>query len=168
VLFRLLQRPSHPPPSHLQRLRQHPRLAHHRHEIGVGHPARQNVHMNVPSDPRSRGLANIHPQVDPIRVVQFPQHGLHALRKRHHLVGRFAGKLLQLVQMDVGDDHHVAGCVRIGIQDDEAVLAAMHDVHLGVIPFLRRLAEDASGGLFRGSNIGVAPRRPEVIHKRAG
>ena len=124
--------------------------------------------MNVARDPRSRRLSDIHPQVDPIRVVQLAQHCLHSLRERHHLVGGLARQFLQLVQMDVGDNHHVAGCIRIGIQDNETVLAAMHDVHFGVIPFLRRLAEDAPGGLFRGGNISVAPRRPEVIHKRAG
>ena len=54
----------------LQRLRQDPGLPDHRHEVGVRHPARQGVHMDVSRHPRSGGFADIHPQIDPVRLVE--------------------------------------------------------------------------------------------------
>jgi hypothetical protein len=61
LLLDFLEGSSHPPPGHIQRLRQYPRLTHHRHEIRICHPARQHVHVNVSGDPGPGGLADIHP-----------------------------------------------------------------------------------------------------------
>ena len=105
--------------------------------------------MNVAGDPRPGGLPDIHPKIDSIWPVELPQHGLHPLRKRHHFVGGVNGQLPQFVQMSVGHDHHMARRVRICIQNDETMLAAVHDVRLGVVLLLRRVAKHAHAGLLQ-------------------
>ena len=92
--------------------------------------------MDVSRHSRPGGLPDIHPQIDPFRRVQLAQDPLHALRQVHHFVGRLYRQLLQFIQMSEGHDHHVPGGVRIGIEDDVAVLAAMDNAGLGVIPSL--------------------------------
>ena len=124
--------------------------------------------MNVPRDPRPSSLPNIHSQIDSIRMVELAQHRLHPLRKADHLVRGFGRQFLQFVQMRVRHDHHVPGRIRIRIQNDEAMLAAMNNISLGVVFLLWRIAEHASGGLFRGRDVGIPPRRPQIIHSRAG
>jgi hypothetical protein len=47
-------------PSHLQRLRQNPRLPHHRYKIRIRHPSWQNVHVNMPGDTRPGSLTDVH------------------------------------------------------------------------------------------------------------
>lgn len=44
----------------------------------------------------------------------------------------------------------------------------MHDVNLRIIAVFGQIAEDAPGDLFRVCHIGIAPWRPEVIHRTAG
>jgi hypothetical protein len=75
---------------------------------------------------------------------------------------------LQLIEMSVRDDHHVPRGVRIGIQDDEAIVRAMNDKILFVVAGLHSVAEDASRSLFGGRHIGISPRGPEIIHHWAG
>ncbi len=148
-------------------LRQDPGFPYHRHEIRVRHPARQCMQMDVSRDARPGGLADIHPQIDPVRRVELAQDPLHALRQIHHFVGGLHRQLLQFVQMGEGNDHHVSGGVGIGIENHVAVLAAMHDAGLGVVPELGQVAEDAAGSLVDAGNVGVAPGSPEIVHGRA-
>src|SRR5947208_2963286 len=66
--------------------------------------------------------------------------------------------------MRVGDDHHVAGRIGIGVQDDKAMLGAMDDERLVVVSGLYGVAEDAGRCLLRCRDIRVAPGSPEIIH----
>src|SRR5947207_13794389 len=45
---------------------------------------------------------------------------------------------------------------------------AMDNVRLGVISSVGQIAEDAPGDVLRVCHIGIAPWRPEVIHRTAG
>ena len=166
LVRRRLQSFRHPLPRLLQRLRQNPRLAHHRHEVRIRHPARQDVHVDVSGDAGAGGFADVHAQVDAVGVVEFAQDCLHALRQRHHFIRGFWRELLQFVEVRVGDDHHVAGSVGKRIQDDEALLAAIDDESFGVVACLHGVAEDAASRLLGGRDVGVAPRGPEVIHRK--
>jgi hypothetical protein len=80
-----------------------------------------------PAMPAPAALPMFMPRLMPSGVVEFAQHGFHALRERHHFIGGFDRQLLQFVEVSVGDDHHVAGRVGIRVQDDEAMLAAIDD-----------------------------------------
>ncbi len=124
--------------------------------------------MDVSGNARARGFSDVHAQVDAVGVVELAQDGFHALRKRHHLDGRFGWEFAKFVEMRVRDDHHVSRRVRKSIQDDEAVLAAVNDQCLGVIVSFHGVAEDASGGLLGGRNVGITPWCPEVVHHKAG
>src|SRR4029077_9668040 len=64
------------------------------------------------------------------------------------------------------DDHHVTRSIGKSVQDNEAMLAAMNDVRLGVVAGLHRIAEDAASRFFCSGDIGVAPRGPEVVHSQ--
>src|SRR5580658_991981 len=158
------QRATDPFPRHIQRLRQNTSLPHHRKKIRIRHPPRQHMHMNMSRDASPRSLADVHPQVNSVGVVELAQHRLHALAKTHHFVSRFGRQLLQLVQMRVRNYHHVPWRVGIRIQNDEAMLAAIYNPCPGIVSTLDRLAEDAPRALSRRGNVGVAPRCPEIIH----
>ena len=120
--------------------------------------------MEVSGDTRSGCLADIHPQIEPIRVVEAAQNALHSLRQVHHFVGRLDRQLLKLIQMGERHDHHVARGVRKGVEDDIAVLTAMHDMSFPIVSQLGQITEDARRGLAGARNVGVAPGSPEIIH----
>src|SRR6266852_7577016 len=65
-------------------------------------------------------------------------------------------------------NHHVTRRVRVRIEHDVAVGPAMHDVNLRIVAVYGQIAEDAPGDLFCICHIGIAPWRPEVIHRTAG
>src|SRR5207237_10018731 len=67
-----------------------------------------------------------------------------------------------------GNDHNLTRCVWVRIQHDIAMVRAMDDVRLSVISSVGQFTEDAAGVLFRSYHIGIAPWRPEVIHRTAG
>lgn len=123
--------------------------------------------MDVSRDSCARGRANVHSQINTIRVVEFSQYSLHLLRQVHHLVRRFHGQLLQLAEMDEWNDHHVPVGIWIGVEDDKTGLAAVNDARLFIF-FFRKFAKDTPPGLVRPADVGVAPRRPKVIHRVAG
>src|ERR1700693_3315166 len=148
---------------HIERLRQHSCLSDDAHKIGVGHPSRQDVHVDVACYSGSRGFPDIHAQIDAIWHVERAQHRLHSLRESHHLVGRISGKLLQLIEVRIRDDHYVAVGVGIGIEDHVTVGAAMDDSGLFVAE-LRRIAKNAARYQIGAGNERVAPGSPQVIH----
>src|SRR5579864_4215002 len=68
--------------------------------------------------------------------------------------------------MLVWHNHHVTRGVGIGIKDDKAMFSAVNDAALFVVLRLGAIAEDTAAGLLAAGDIGVAPRRPDVIHGR--
>ncbi len=110
-----------------QGFRQDASFGDHAHEVGVGHPARQHVHVDVSGDTGSGGLADVHSQIDAIRAIELAEHAFQALGQEDHLGRGLGGQQVQAVHVLVGDDHDVAGGVREGVDDDEAVRAAIED-----------------------------------------
>src|SRR5208283_1741313 len=157
------QRFSYPFPSNLQRLRQHPRFADYAYEIGVGYPARQDMHVDVSGYSGAGGFSDVHSKIDAVGCVEMTQNRLHALGQGHHLLGGIGGDLLQLVQVGVGDDHDVSVGVWKGIENDVAVRAAMDDAGL-LVAFFGSVAEDAARLRLGAGYVGVTPRSPELIH----
>ena len=86
LLFQFPERLAHPPPSRLQIFWQHARLAHGGHKVGVAGPARHGVQMQVPGHARAGGLANIHAEVESMRLVDPLQRALRQLRQVHQFV----------------------------------------------------------------------------------
>jgi len=79
-------------------------------------------------------------------------------------VGRLHGQFAQFIDVVVRNDHYVPGRVRESIQDNRAVLAALYDARLFVIPGMKQIAKDAAKGLLGGGDVGVPPRCPEIVH----
>lgn len=48
-------------------------------EIGVGHPAGQDVHVDVSGDAGTSGLADIHAQIDSVGMVNLAKNTFHFL-----------------------------------------------------------------------------------------
>ena len=122
--------------------------------------------MDVSRHARTGGFSNIHPQINPLRLVHLPQYPFHALRQIDHFVRRFYRQLLQFVQMSERHNHHVSGGVREGIEDDVAVLATVNNAGLGVIPRPWQVAEDTAGGQVNAGHVGITPGSPEIVHKQ--
>ena len=140
------------------------------HEIGIAEPARQRVKVDVTGDAGAGGAANVHAQIHAVRLIGCGEGFLDALRELHHFIecGRGAGG--ELGDVRVGNDHDVAGCVGIAIENDEAVIAAMDDERLIVASAGEGVTEDAIG--WRRADdlleVGEAPRGKEMIHRVAG
>jgi len=153
----------YPFPGHLQLFGQHSGFADDTDEIGVGDPARQNVHVDVSSHAGARSFSHIHAEIDAVGPIESAQNHFHPLGENHHLVGGIGGELVQLVDVGVGHDHDMPIRVRICIENDVAMRAAVDDAGL-LVAFFRSIAEDAARLLVGASDIGVTPRSPEKIH----
>ena len=89
-------------------------------------PARHSMQVEMTGHARARRLAQVHAEVEPMRVIEPLQRLFGPLRQVHQLVGGLSGQGRQPVQMRVGHHHHVSRRVRIRIQADKAVLPAQH------------------------------------------
>lgn len=83
--------------------------------------------MNVSRNPSAGGLTDIHPQIDSVWGIKFPQRAFHLLSQIHHFVRGFRRQLPQLVKMCERHNHHVSRRVREAIEDDETMLAPVND-----------------------------------------
>src|SRR2546422_2449696 len=81
-------------------------------------------------DPRPRGFADVQAHIDPVRTVEHPQNAFHLLRQFHHFVSRGSGQLLQFIEMSEWNNHHMPRRIRIRVENDVAILAAVHDANL--------------------------------------
>jgi len=68
--------------------------------------------------------------------------------------------------MKVGGHHEMPAGIWVAVQDDEAVLSAMHDQRFLIIRSCRCIAEDASPSGPVLLHVRGAPWRPQVIHSR--
>src|SRR5690242_16783485 len=124
--------------------------------------------MKMSGDAGTSSFAQVHPKVDTIRTIDLAKNPFYALAKYHHFRRRLGRKFTQLIQVSIRHDHDVAICVRKCIKNDVAMGSAMNDSRRMVIVSLDRVAEDAPDGLVCRADVGIAPRRPEVIHAQAG
>ena len=157
------------PVSRLQVLRQDTGLTDSRHEVGVAAPARQNVHVDVICDPGTRRTSDIHTDIEAFGLVRFAQGLLASLHQIHHLVGCLFWRRTQPGDMLVRRYHQVSADIRIAIENNEIVLAAMNDKIAGIVGWiLLANAEDAGRcGLFRtgGVDVFVPPGTPKYFHE---
>ncbi len=89
--------------------------------------------MYVIGDAGAGDASEVHPQIEPLRCVDFPQRRLGSLNQIHHFIGNFFRGRRQLSHVRVGSDHQVAADVRIAIKDYEIKRAAAKDVILFVV-----------------------------------
>ena len=164
------------------------------HEIGIATPARKGVKMDVVGYAGSGGFAEVHAEVKAVRAVDLAEATLYALSGEDHLLRGFRRKGGEGVDVPIGQDEDVASGVRVGVEADEAVEAAMDDVgcllrgllghavgdsvvgggdhvaedavHVfGSGPIGER-GRDAGAGLLVGAgDVVIAPGSPETIHR---
>src|ERR1700733_2427603 len=114
------------------------------HEICIAGPARQDVKMQMPGHARSGCAPKIHSEIVALRMIDPFEGRLDLFRERLGIGCREIG------DVNVGDDHDVAGRVRKPIQDDEILFAAKNDVGAGIIACGDRIAENAAVIFCRG------------------
>src|SRR6267378_8459289 len=123
------------------------------------------MHVDVSVDTRTGGHAEIHSKVESVRFVDGSQMGLGFAHKQHHLGnGRFVGAV-QGADVLIRRHHQVPGGIRIQVQDDEIVMAAVYDEVFLILPLGGLLAKNARVRGVRRLDIAVAPRTPEVVHR---
>src|SRR2546421_3975512 len=66
--------------------------------------------------------------------------------------------------MSVRHNHGMAVVVGIGIEADKAMQTAVDDQGTGIVLLVQFLAKDTASGALRVCDVGIAPRRPEIIH----
>ena len=102
----------------------HPHVGDDRHEVQVAAPAGHEVHVEVLGDARTRGGAEVDPDVHPLGVhrdAQGRRGGAHELEE----VGVLGlGELAQVAGVPGGDHHHVRRREGVLVQHHEGVGAA--------------------------------------------
>lgn len=193
-LFQLCKRFSHPLPGCAQIFRKHPRLRHRRHEVGIANPPRHRMHVQMSGNARSRRLAQVQSEIEPMRPVKLLQRALRQLREDHQFVRRIGVEFGDAIEVRVGHHHHVPRRVRVRIEADETGFTApdqpsrflsivgIHSVLNGVIDAGNQVAEDAvqvprprvqarghtgPRRSIRRRYICKSPRTPELIHIQA-
>ncbi len=127
---------------HAELLGQHARFADHGHEVGVAHPARDEVHVQVMLNAAAGRLPEIEPHVDAARLVRFAQHDLRSLRELGDLVQFLGRQSAERGDVPARNHHEVPVVVRIAIEDDVGRAAEMHDERIDArarLPAGRRL-----------------------------
>src|SRR5260370_33103170 len=126
--------------------------------------------MDVPCDSGARALAQVHPDVKAGRSVNYPQVALAIPRQQNHFFERARRRCLKVCNVLVRHHHHVAGGIRIKIQNDVVVFSTENHQVFGIVPALGFLTENATLGRVRPLDVLIAPRAPELVHNwiRAG
>src|ERR1700687_52729 len=88
------------------------------HEVGIAEPAREDVHVDVPCDPRTGGATEVDADIEASGMVG-GEGRLYLLGKHHHFRERLIACTTQVSNVRVGNDHDVAGGVRKTITDEE-------------------------------------------------
>ncbi len=66
------------------------------------------MHMQMIGDAGAGGAAQIHPQIEAVRMVDVVERRLHALREQHHFRRGVPFQPGKIRGVRVGNDHHVA------------------------------------------------------------
>ena len=143
---------------------QHAGFGDHAHEVGVGDPSWQDMHVDVPGHAGARGLTQVHPQVETVRLVELAENAFQLLRQLHHFLGRGRGEFQELVRVLKWNHHDMTVGVRECVQNDEAVPAAMDDHVFFVIASRQNAAKQAAGGLVCRGNVSVTPGSKQEVH----
>ena len=61
-------------------------LAHHRQRIGVASPTGYDVQMKMLGHPGPGGIADVHAQIESLRIVGLSEHAYTQLSQCHHLI----------------------------------------------------------------------------------
>ena len=115
-----------------QRLRKRLGVGDRRHEVGVAHPARHDVDVQVVRHGTAGRPAEVEPDVHPARRVRGADRGRRIRHGRPQVGGLRRGQVGQVGHLAVRHDEQVTRGVREDVGDDEALRRAVHDVGLGV------------------------------------
>ena len=88
--------------------------------------------MDVIGDAGSGDSSEIHTHIEPLRLINLIKRALTSLHQVHHLVGGlfFSGR--QITNMGIRSNHQMPANVRIAIEDDEVLSAAIKNSVFGV------------------------------------
>lgn len=101
--------------------------------------------MNVTSDSSARCLSQIHSQVDAVRLIGCPNRSFGALGQVHQFVGCFFGDGAKLSCVFVGNNHQMAGTVRMDIENYKIeATTVQHEVPLVIARVCLDFAKDAA------------------------
>src|SRR5215469_9110391 len=125
--------PPHSLPRDLQILRQHPRFADRRHEVGIAHPARKSMHVQMIGDARAGAAANVEADIEALGPINDAKMLFGTLRKLDQFYQHYLGYTLESRDMKVRHDHEMAGGVGIAVDHDQIVRSPVDDEALAVM-----------------------------------
>ena len=134
------------------------------HEIRVTSPAWDNVEVYVLFDPGSCSLSDIRADVEAIDMIGFPQNNQRLLCEQHQLSEDFTREDLKRIDVCVGDDHEMTVGIRIAVQDDKGMLAAVQDEVFRAVLLFYEGAKQAAIVLGIFQDVFHAPGCPEMLH----
>jgi hypothetical protein len=118
------------------------------HEVGVAGPAWEHVDVHVVRDAGARGDPEVHAHVEACRRISLTQSGLRPFRKVHQFIRDLFRHRIELTRVQVRNDHQMSSDVRVKIQENEPVLAAVkYEVSLVVLGVVRNAAQNTALGL---------------------
>ena len=89
--------------------------------------------MDVTRHARARRRADVDSNVERLGVIGFTQHAHAVLAQGHHLGHRLGGHRLNALDMFQRHDHQMTVVVRIEIQNDKTMRAAMQDERFVIV-----------------------------------
>ena len=123
--------------------------------------------MQVLGDPGSGSRTLVDAKVEALGTHAFLDDTLRLLNQPHHLTDLLRGEGTQCVGVSIGDNHQVSVVIRVEIQNDEAMLAAMQDVRGPVVRSGPMCAEHTRrisiGGPPVTRDVGHPPGRPHDV-----
>ncbi len=147
-----------------QMFRVHLDIGQDRHEIGVSGPPGNDVNVQVFVITRSRGLAQVEANVEPIGIDHLAQDG-HACPGEVVDLEQFVlMKFGQAVHVPIRGHHHVTGVVRVNVHDHKTFGTLVQDEVFFILAGRGQGAEDALAALVE-LDVFHPPRGPNLLSR---
>src|SRR5712692_5679526 len=139
-------------------------FAQHGHEVCVPVPARNHVKVDVIGDAGPGRAAHVDADVEPLRLEREPKDRNRASERTHEIGSLIVAEVADLILVDGGSHHRVAGVVGELIQEyQRALRPPKHEIGVGVGRVFEDPAEEAAGSRLAG-HVLHAPGRPQTLH----
>lgn len=123
---------------------------------------RNEMDMYVPVDTGARAVADVDSDMMMSSPHLFFDDTLGFLEQYCCFTELISGEIGQMADMTIGDDHQMAGRVRISVHHDEGVIATIDDEFLLLFGGEDLVAEDTAVAGFDPENVGQPPRGPDL------
>lgn len=141
-----------------------PRFTDGREEIRIACPSRNDMEVQVFFYAGTRGLAEVHPDVEPVGVILITECNFGSLCELQQLACRFLVQSRKRSSMLKWNYHQMSAGVREEVEHYKDEFPSIQNQILDIIIAFRDFTEYAGILAFIGRYVAVAPGTPNVVH----